>query len=405
MAQPPKPDQPAGQELTERQRLDWIRLTRTASIGPRTFRSLLNRFGGAAAALDSLPALLQSQGRPPKVVSVAEAEDEVARASAMGVRFIAMGEPDYPALLRVIDSAPPVIGVRGRVSVLSKPCVAIVGSRNASAAGLKMASVLASELGQLAFVIVSGLARGIDASAHRASLSSGTVAVLAGGHDKPYPDEHRDLIDAIAETGAIVSEMPMGWEPRGRDFPRRNRIISGLSYGVVVIEAAMRSGSLITARFAGEQGRDIFAVPGSPLDPRSEGTNALIRDGATLVTSADQIAEALAPALGRLPFAGGADESVAEQALGPFWDELDPDLSALGRVPSFAEDAPDGKGEEVLPRDQLAALIGTTPMPIDDLVRLSGRPVASVRTLLVELELEGRIMRQDGGLITTIPPL
>jgi DNA processing protein len=403
MAQPPKPDQPAGQELTDRQRLDWIRLTRTTSIGPRTFRSLLNRYGGAAAALEALPSLLQSQGRPPKVVSVAEAEDEVARASAMGVRFIAMGEPDYPALLRVIDSAPPIIGVRGRVSILSKPSVAIVGSRNASAAGLKMASILASDLGKLAFVIVSGLARGIDASAHRASLSSGTVAVLAGGHDKPYPDEHRDLIDAIAETGAIVSEMPMGWEPRGRDFPRRNRIISGLSYGVVIIEAALRSGSLITARFAGEQGRDIFAVPGSPLDPRSEGTNALIREGATLVTSADHVAEALGPVLGRLPFAGGAEEP-KDVSLGPFWDELDPDLGGAERTSAFAEDAPDDKREGLLPRDELIALIGTTPLPIDDLVRLSGRPVASVRTLLVELELEGRIARQDGGLIAAIIP-
>ena len=403
MAEPPKPDQPAGQDLTDRQRLDWLRLTRTSSIGPRTFRSLLNRYGGAAAALEALPALLKAQGRASKVVSVAEAEDEVALASKMGVRFIAMGEPDYPPLLRVIDSAPPIIGVRGRVSILSKPSVAIVGSRNASAAGLKIAGLLAADLGKLAFVVVSGLARGIDASAHRASLSSGTVAVLAGGHDRPYPEEHRDLLDAIADTGAVVSEMPMGWEPRGRDFPRRNRIISGLSYGIVIIEAALRSGSLITARFAGEQGRDIFAVPGSPLDPRSEGTNALIREGATLITSADHIAEALAPVMGRLPFMGGAEEG-KDMSLGPFWDELDPDLDDAERTAAFAEDAPDDKMEEILPRDHIFALIGTTPMPIDDLVRLSGRPVASVRTLLVELELEGRIARQDGGLITAVLP-
>ncbi len=392
-----------GQALTDRQRLDWLRLTRTTSIGPRTFRSLLNRYGGAAAALEALPALLQSQGRSSKVVTVAEAEDEVARAHEMGVRFIALGEPDYPPLLRVIDSAPPLIGVRGRVSILSKPSVAIVGSRNASAAGLKMAGVLAADLGKLAFIVVSGLARGIDASAHRASLSSGTVAVLAGGHDRPYPDEHRDLIDAIVETGAVVSEMPMGWEPRGRDFPRRNRIISGLSYGVVLVEAALRSGSLITARFAGEQGRDIFAVPGSPLDPRSEGTNALIREGATLITSAEHVAEALAPVLGRLPFPGGAEEA-KDLSLGPFWDELDPEPDEAERTSAFAEDAPDDKMEGILPRDHIFALIGTTPMAIDDLVRLSGRPVASVRTLLVELELEGRIARQDGGLITAVLP-
>lgn len=403
MAEPPKPDHPVGQALTDRQRLDWLRLTRTTSIGPRTFRSLLNRYGGAAAALEALPALLQSQGRSSKVVTVAEAEDEVARAHEMGVRFIALGEPDYPPLLRVIDSAPPLIGVRGRVSILSKPSVAIVGSRNASAAGLKMAGVLAADLGKLAFIVVSGLARGIDASAHRASLSSGTVAVLAGGHDRPYPDEHRDLIDAIVETGAVVSEMPMGWEPRGRDFPRRNRIISGLSYGVVLVEAALRSGSLITARFAGEQGRDIFAVPGSPLDPRSEGTNALIREGATLITSAEHVAEALAPVLGRLPFPGGAEEA-KDLSLGPFWDELDPEPDEAERTSAFAEDAPDDKMEGILPRDHIFALIGTTPMAIDDLVRLSGRPVASVRTLLVELELEGRIARQDGGLITAVLP-
>jgi DNA processing protein len=403
MAEPPKPDQPAGQDLTDRQRLDWLRLTRTSSIGPRTFRSLLNRYGGAAAALEALPALLKAQGRTSKVVSVAEAEDEVARASKMGVRFIAMGESDFPPLLRVIESAPPIIGVRGRVSVLSKPAVAIVGSRNASAAGLKMAGLLAADLGKLAFVVVSGLARGIDASAHRTSLSSGTVAVLAGGHDRPYPDEHRDLLDAIADTGVVVSEMPMGWEPRGRDFPRRNRIISGLSYGVVIIEAALRSGSLITARFAGEQGRDIFAVPGSPLDPRSEGTNALIREGATLITSAEHIAEALAPVLGRLPFMGGAEEG-KDLSLGPFWDELDPDLDDAERTAAFAEDAPNDKMEVLLPRDHIFALLGTTPMPVDDLVRLSGRPVASVRTLLVELELEGRIARQDGGLITAVLP-
>lgn len=392
-----------GQALTDRQRLDWLRLTRTTSIGPRTFRSLLNRYGGAAAALDALPALLQAQGRRPKVVTIAEAEDEVARAQEMGVRFIAMGEPDYPPLLRVTDSAPPLIGVRGRVSILSKPSVAIVGSRNASAAGLKMAGVLAADLGKLAFVVVSGLARGIDASAHRASLSSGTVAVLAGGHDRPYPDEHRDLIDAIVETGAVVSEMPMGWEPRGRDFPRRNRIISGLSYGVVLVEAALRSGSLITARFAGEQGRDIFAVPGSPLDPRSEGTNALIREGATLITSAEHVAEALAPVLGRLPFPGGAEEA-KDLSLGPFWDELDPEPDEAERTSAFAEDGPDDKMEGILPREYIFKLLGTTPMPIDDLVRLSGRSVASVRTLLVELELEGRIARQDGGLITAVLP-
>lgn len=323
----------------------------------------------------------------------------MARAERFGVRYIALGEPDYPPLLRAIDSAPPVIGIRGRGAILMKPSIAIVGSRNASAAGLKMTTRLATDLGNLAFVIVSGLARGIDTAAHRVTLGTGTVAVLAGGHDRPYPDENRDLLESIVETGAVISEMPMGWEPRGRDFPRRNRIISGLSYGVIIIEAALQSGSLITARFAGEQGRDVFAVPGSPLDPRAEGTNMLIREGATLITSAEHVAEALASVIGRLPF-DGTEEEARTPSLGPFWDELDPDLNDSERTSEFAEDAPDGMREGPMPRDQLVALLGTAPMPVDDLVRLSGIPVASIRTLLVELELEGRIMRQDGGLIT-----
>jgi DNA processing protein len=262
--------------LTDEQRLDWLQLIRCENIGPRTFRTLLNRFGGAGPALEALPDLIRktSSGRAIKLATRAETEDEMLAAAAIDVRFIALGEPEYPAALRAIDAAPPLIAVRGQDNVLLEPGVAIVGSRNASAAGLAFTDRLARGLGRAGFVIVSGLARGIDLAAHRASIETGTIAVLAGGgHARPYPAEHAPLLDEIAKKGAIVSEMPLNWEPRGRDFPRRNRIISGLALGTVVVEAARRSGSLITARFASEQGREVFAVSGSPLDARSEGTN------------------------------------------------------------------------------------------------------------------------------------
>ncbi len=214
-----------------------------------------------------------------QICSRADAERELAVAKKLGVALVALGEPNYPPHLQMIDDAPPLIAVRGNARALSLPMVAVVGSRNASGAGLKFTQRLAHELGEAGFAIVSGLARGIDAAAHRASLESGTIAVLAGGQDRVYPAEHADLLDAILPAGAALSEMPLGWEPRGRDFPRRNRLISGLSLGVVIVEAAKRSGSLITARFALEQGREVFAVPGSPLDPRAEGTNGLIKQG------------------------------------------------------------------------------------------------------------------------------
>ena len=224
-----------------------------------------------------------------QICSRADTERELAAAKKLGVTLVALGEPNYPPRLQMIDDAPPLIAVRGNARALSLPMVAIVGSRNASGAGLKFTQRIAHELGEAGFAIVSGLARGIDAAAHRASLESGTIAVLTGGQDRVYPAEHADLLDAILPTGAALSEMPLGWEPRGRDFPRRNRLISGLSLGVVIVEAAKRSGSLITARFALEQGREVFAVPGSPLDPRAEGTNGLIKQGATPVTETGDI--------------------------------------------------------------------------------------------------------------------
>jgi DNA processing protein len=324
--------------LSEEQRLDWLRLIRSDNVGPRTFRDLVNHYGG---------------------------------------EFVGLGEPAYPQRLQMIDDCPPLLAVRGKYSILAQPLVAIVGSRNASAAGVKFAERLARDLGEAGFAIVSGLARGIDAAAHRASLGSGTIAVLAGGHERIYPAEHVDLLEQILTEGAAVSEMPLAWEPRARDFPRRNRLISGLSLGVVIVEAARRSGSLITARLAGEQGREVFAVPGSPLDPRAEGTNGLLKQGATLVTEAADVIAALEPILGR-----GIDLPAQE-----------PERDTSG--PLDSEPAEDH-------RARIISLLGPTLSAIDDLVRMSRTSPAIVRIVLLELELAGRLERHGGSLVSLL---
>jgi DNA processing protein len=293
----------------------------------------------------------------------------------MGIALIALGEADYPAQLQNIDDAPPLLAVRGHAAVLRRDMIAIVGSRNASAASAKMAEQLARDLGAAGFAVVSGLARGVDTAAHRASLATGTVAILAGGHDRVYPPEHAPLLDEMTRDGAAVTEMPLGWEPRGRDFPRRNRLISGLALGVIVIEAARKSGSLITARLALEQNREVFAVPGSPLDPRAEGTNALIKQGAIMVTQAEDVFEALRPMVGQAP---------ARRA-----EETAPDAAPT------EEASPDD-------RARIASLLGPTPVSIDDLIRLSGSPAAIVQMTLLELELAGRLRRQHGGLVALV---
>ena len=287
--------------LTDEERLDWLRLIRSENVGPRTFRALVNHFGSAGAALAALPDLGRRGGasRPTSVYPRPDAERELMAAARQGITYVALGEAGYPVRLQTIDDAPPLLAVRGNSGALAHPIVGIVGARNASASGVKFAQLIARQLGEAGFVIVSGLARGIDAAAHRAALASGTVAVLAGGHDRIYPPEHAELAQALLADGAAVSEMPLGWEPRAHDFPRRNRLISGLALGVVVIEAAQRSGSLITARFALDQGREVFAVPGSPLDPRAQGTNSLIKQGATPVTEAADVIEVLTPILAR----------------------------------------------------------------------------------------------------------
>jgi DNA processing protein len=362
-------------KISEETKLDWLRLIRSDNVGPRTFRALLNHYGGARAALEALPDLARRGGAagPARIHPRENAARELAAMQALGVGLLAMGEAAYPQRLAMIDDAPPLLAVRGNPAVLELPMVGIVGARNASAAGVRFAERLARELGEAGFAIVSGLARGIDAGAHRASLASGTVAVLAGGHDQIYPPEHAGLAEAILAQGAVVSEMPLGWQPRARDFPRRNRLIAGLAAGVLIVEAAKRSGSLITARLALEQGREVFAVPGSPLDPRAEGSNDLLKQGATLVTHADDVIRVLRPILGH-----------------PI------DLPAEEPEAACAPRGEPGHGE----RARIVSLLGPTPVPIDDLIRLSGASPAIVRTVLLELELAGRLERHGAGLVS-----
>src|SRR3954453_13155590 len=362
--------------LTDEQRIDWLRLIRSDNVGPRTFRSLINHFGSARETLARLPALARRGGaaRSMRICSEDEARAEIDAGWSIGASLVAPGEHGYPPRLALTDDAPPLLGGRGMHDALMRPIIAIVGSRNASGAGLKFAERLARDLGDAGFVIAPGLARGIDQAAHRAALESGTVAVLAGGHDRVYPPEHEDLLEAMLRSGAAISEMPLGHVPRARDFPRRNRLISGVAVGVVVVEAAHRSGSLITARIAAEQGREVFAVPGSPLDPRAMGTNDLLKQGATLVTEAADVIDAVAPIMER-PLMRTANEPDSE----PF--ESDP------------------QGHD---RDQIPSLLGPAPVTIDDLVRMSGASPAIVRTVLLELELAGRLERHGGGLVSLL---
>ncbi len=393
-----------GMQLNPAQRLDWLRLIRTDGVGPRTFRTLINRFGGAGPALEALPGITGRGARRVVPITRAQAEAEMEAAARIGARLVAMGEDDYPTLLQAADSAPPLIAIRGRAAILSRPAIAIVGSRNASAAGLGFTERLARGLGEAGLVVVSGLARGIDARAHKAALVSGTVAVLAGGHDRIYPANHEALVEAILASGGVVlAEMPMGWEPRGRDFPRRNRIISGLAYGTIVVEAARRSGSLITARFALEQGREVFAVPGSPLDPRAEGTNDLIRQGATLVSDVEHVLSAIAPLIGRGDFEQGTGRLALDRpdlADAPiFWDELD---GIGGAAPDPEEELEPEPPEPADDRARLIAYLSPTPIGTDDLARAAGLSVRIVQTTLLELELDGRIERNGSGAVSLV---
>ncbi len=390
--------------LTDEQRLAWLRLIRSENIGPRTFTSLVNRYGGASAALEALPGLYRRTGRSGlKIMSREEAERELEATTRLGGRLIATGEPEYPKALQAIDSAPPLIAVRGDATVLARPMVAVVGSRNASAAGLTFTERLARALGEAGYVVVSGLARGIDTRAHRGALASGTVAVIAGGHARVYPSENEPLLETIvAEGGAAMTEMPIEWEPRGRDFPRRNRLVSGLSLGVVVVEAARKSGSLITARFALEQGREVFAVPGSPLDPRADGTNDLIRQGATLCAAPEHVIDVLAPLLASNEVPRRTAEEPGprpEEELGTLWDELDlesgedAETRAQPGLLFEAEAEPIAADETGI----VVGLLGPAPVSPDELARQSGLSIRAVNGILLELELAGRLVRHAGS--------
>jgi DNA processing protein len=361
--------------LTDRERRDRLRLIRTDNVGPITYFQLLGHFGSATAALQALPDLARRGGRarPPRIPSIAEADAEIAMAAKRGARLIAAGEPAYPAVLAAVSDAPPVLYVLGRGEPLLQRAVAIVGARNASANGIRFARQLASDLGAAGLVIVSGLARGIDTAAHQGALATGTVAVMAGGLDVVYPPENDRLHAEIAERGTVVSEMPPGLEPQARHFPRRNRIVSGLSVGVIVVEASPKSGSLITARLAGEQGREVFAVPGSPLDPRARGTNDLIRQGATLTEGAADVLAALGAGLAAAP------PPAAE-----------PPKSAV------IED----EASLLTARQCVTEKLAPAPVPVDEIIRQCQLPAALVLTILLELELAGRLTRHPGNQVS-----
>ena len=363
--------------LSYAERRDWLRLSRSENVGPQTFKALMERYSGAAEALAALPELSAKGGlrRQIKIYPQDRAEADLERADELGARFVGWREPDYPALLPHIDAAPPLICIKGDTRVLDRPIAAIVGARNASALGRKLTRTVASELCAAGFTVASGLARGIDTAAHEGSVETATVAVLAGGIDNVYPPENEDLYFRIAETGLLISEHVPGTKPQAQHFPRRNRIVSGVSYGVLVVEAAMRSGSLITARLALEQNREVFAVPGSPLDPRAEGTNKLIKDGAALVQTANDILEVLAPLAERAVPPGGADRFAEPER------------------PSHPEGSSTGAGTE---RHRLLELIGAVPIGIDDLIRESGLGAGVVMTALLELELAGAVSRLAG---------
>lgn len=364
--------------LSSNDRFNWLRLTRTEQVGPVTFRDLLTRYGTPARALEALPELARKGGRLRDLTlpSPAIIEKEMRAAEKAGVKLIALCEPDYPELLARIDDAPPVLAVRGDASLLHKKTMGIVGARNASLNGRKMAETLAAGLGREGFCIASGLARGIDTAAHLSALGTGTVAALAGGVDVVYPEENRKLYDDIALHGCIISDQPLGTEPRANLFPRRNRLISGLGLGVIVVEAARKSGSLITARMALEQGREVFAVPGSPLDPRAQGPNDLIRQGAILTEGVADVLEALNTPM-RL---------FKEPAQPPF-----------GGPPVAVNEA-----EIAANREKIVENLSTSPVAVDELVRRCQLSLPLVLTVLLELELAGRLERHPGHQVSLI---
>ena len=387
----PKPDQPelfadapSPSSLSDEERLACLRLIRSENVGPVTFRDLINYYGGAAKALEILPTLSRrnGSGRPLQICPKSDAERELNTAERIGaVPFFTL-EPGYPPLLAAIDAPPPLVYVKGDPSLFTRPAVAIVGSRQCSAAGVQLTKLLATRLAEAGFVIVSGLARGIDRAAHEASLKSGTVAVVAGGIDWVYPPEHADLQARIGTEGCLITERPPGLQPRDKDFPRRNRIIAGLVYGVVIIEAAARSGTLVTARYANELGREVFAVPGHPLDPRAEGTNRLIKHGATLVTEVADILEVLRPIVGL--------------------EERSSNYGAVKPAQNLPPPTPIPATPDFVPADVMKAVVtalGPAPVTVDAIARQTGLNAQAVQIALLELDLAGRIERQGRSLV------
>jgi DNA processing protein len=393
----PPGEAPETAGIDDATRRDWLRLIRSENVGPITFRQLLARHGSASAALDALPELARRAGLPePRVCTGAEAEAELDRLAAIGARAVALGEPDYPLLLAAIPDPPPVIAMRGDPSLLGRPTIAIVGARNASGAGYGIARDLAAELGRAGFTVVSGLARGIDTAAHRGALASGTAAAVAGGIDVAYPPRNADLHETIATDGVALAEHPPGTRPTGRHFPSRNRLVSGLSLGVVLIEAAERSGSLITARLALEQGREVMAVPGSPLDPRSRGSNRMIADGAGLIQDPDDVIAILAPLLANHRRAGALADGTAAEPRERLLRSASSDADAPVSEPSIT---PNGGADG---RDAIAEKLGPTPVAVDELVRQCGLTPSEVLTILLELEVGGRLERHPGNKVSLL---
>jgi DNA processing protein len=358
----------------DQDRLDRLRLIRSANIGPVTYFQLIQRFGTAAAALEAIPNLAaRGGGKAPRLAALDDVAREIETVERLGARYLFLGQGLYPPLLAEIDTAPPALIVRGDLKLLDRPCVGIVGARNASAAACRFARGLGQDLAREDVVVVSGLARGIDTAAHVGSISGGTVGVIASGIDIAYPPENKDLQEEIATRGLLIAEQPPGREPLARHFPYRNRIIAGLSLGTVVVEAAPKSGSLITARLAAESGREVMAVPGSPLDPRAQGCNQLIRDGATLIQSAADVLETIRPISGRVA------QRVSDY-----------------RAERITEDPSDAE------RRRITDLLGHAPVQVDELVRQSGLSPALVQMVLLELELGGRVERHAGGRVSLV---
>lgn len=358
--------------ITQDEAFARIRLLRSPNIGPVSYAQLLRRFGTAQAALTALPDLAARGGAPYRAAAEGRIADEVSAVRAAGARYLFHDSPDYPPLLAELESAPPILTARGDGALAARPAVAIVGARNASAGAVKLARDFALALAEAGLVVVSGLARGIDGAAHKGALAGGTIGVIASGIDIAYPPEHRELQEAIASQGLLLAEQPCGTEPLARHFPSRNRIIAGLAAGTLIVEAAPKSGSLITARLAGEAGREVMAIPGSPLDSRSHGCNQLIRDGAVLVQTPEDVIELLSS------FDGKLRSTFRESSSAYVFDE------------ALMDEAP----------ADVASLLSTAPVAIDELIRQSDAPASAVQLALLELELAGRLVRHAAGRVS-----